>query len=76
MLTPPTSFEAEAIQKGVEYQYFLKIRFNNGLILRSRHKHDQRIMGNYGTQIGIKPDWQVADWGNSGMKRKIIKLNR
>ena len=44
MLTPPTSFEAEAIQKGVEYQYFLKIRFNNGLILRSRHKHDQRIM--------------------------------
>ncbi len=75
MLSPPSSFQAEVIQKGVEYQYFLKISFNNGLILKSRHKHDERIMGNYGTQIKIKPDWQVADWGDSGMKRKIIKLN-
>lgn len=74
ILTSPSSFQAEVIQKGVEYQYFLKITFDNGLILESRHKHDERIMGNHGTQIKIKPDWQVADWGDSGMKREIIKL--
>jgi hypothetical protein len=74
-LNLPTSFKAEWEQKGVEYQYFLKIIFNNGLILRARHKHDVTVMTNHGVQVSIKPDWRVADWGNSKMVREVIKLN-
>ena len=73
-LNIPSSFEAESIQDGIEYQYFLKITFDNGLILRARHKHDDRFMTKHGTQVKVKPDWQVADWGDSGMEREIIKL--
>ena len=74
-LCHPTSFKAEVKQEGISYQFYLVITFNNGLILMSRHKHDSRYMTNHGTQVLIKPDWQVADWGDSGMRRDIKNLS-
>ena len=73
-LSFPKSFKAEALQEGVIYQWFLYIHFDNGLIIRCRHKHDKKIITNFDTQIKIKPDWQVSDWGNSGMKEELIKV--
>ncbi len=73
-LTFPKSLQARAVQEGIEYQWFLYIQFDNGLIIKCRHKHDDRVMSKIKTQIKIKPDWQVEDWGNCGMSSEIIDL--
>jgi len=73
-LSYPKSLKAEAKQRGVIYQWFLFITFDSGLVIKSRYKHDERVITNFNTQLKIKPDWQVEDWGKSGMKEESVEI--
>lgn len=46
------------------YVWYLCIDFDNGLKIEARSKHDSSKMKKIPP---IKPDWQVVDWGKSGM---------
>ena len=46
------------------YVWYLCINFDNGLKIEARSKQDSSKMKKVPP---IKPDWQVVDWGKSGM---------
>ena len=75
-LTLPNTMTSSILQKGVIYQWFLCIRFDNGLLIECRHKHDSNEMSKFNTQVKIKPDWQIVDWGDSGMRRQVLEIKQ
>ena len=51
------------------YVWYLYINFDNGLKIKARSKHDSSKM----TKVPpLKPDWQVEDWGKSGMTEEKL----
>lgn len=50
--------------KRTKYVWYLCIAFDNGLKIEARSKQDSSKMKKVPP---LKPDWQVVDWGKSGM---------
>ncbi len=74
-LTKPNSVEIRNIQKisakdkRSKYVWHLVFEFDNGIKINARNKHDSRIMRK---TPQLKSDWQVIDWGESGMVETIL----
>ena len=51
------------------YVWHLVFCFDNGIKIDARNKHDSVTMAK---TPKLKPDWQVIDWGNSGMIENIL----
>ena len=73
-LKSPSLLKVENIQKITEdkrsmYVWYLVLKFNNGITIEGRNKQDSTKMA---ITPKIKSDWQVVDWGNSGMKEQEI----
>ena len=51
------------------YVWHLVFCFDNGIKIDARNKQDSGTMA---TTPKLKLDWQVIDWGNSGMIEKIL----
>ena len=76
----PKNLEARIIQKeranfkmNFKHVWYLVIEFNNGLKIEARSKHDSSKMSK---TPPLKPDWQVVDWGKSGMIKENLKLQK
>ena len=72
----PTKFTIENIQKLNKkndprslYVWHLVLKFNNGLVINGRTKHDSKTMSK---SPKIKTDWIIDDWGNSGLIEEIL----
>lgn len=73
-LKSPSLLKIENIQKITKderskYVWYLVLKFNNGITIEGRNKQDSTKMAK---TPKIKTDWQVVDWGNSGMKEQEI----
>ncbi len=71
----PTSVKIRNTQKDSDkdarsnYVWHLVFEFDNGIVIDARNKQDSRFMSK---TPKVKSDWQVLDWGSSGMKEKIF----
>ena len=71
----PTSVKISNTQKDSDkdarsnYVWHLVFEFNNGIVIDARNKQDSRFMK---VTPQLKSDWQVLDWGSSGMTEKVL----
>lgn len=74
-LTKPNSVEIRNIQKITandersKYVWHLVFEFDNGIKINGRNKQDSRTMKK---TPALKSDWQVIDWGESGIVETIL----
>ena len=74
-LTKPNSVEIRNIQKisandeRSRYVWHLVFEFDNGIKINARNKQDSRTMKK---TPALKSDWQVIDWGESGIVETIL----